>query len=54
MNNLEKAKEGYIKKFGGYPSFLLQGAEDAYIIEQLSKAIETGKELEAPDPDADY
>ena len=53
MTDIEKVKADYIAKFGGYPSFLLRGASDEYVIEQLTKAIKSGKELEAPD-DSDY
>ena len=51
---VEEIKAKYIEKFGGYPSFLLMGADDETIIEKLSKCLETGKELEPEDPDADY
>ena len=51
---VEEVKTAYIEKFGGYPSFLLMGADDETIIELLSKCLETGKELEAEDPDAYY
>ena len=54
MSKVETLKQEYIKKFGGYPSFLLQGADEEYIIDELSKALEAGKEIEAPDPDAEY
>ena len=47
---LEEVKEKYIEMFGGYPAFLLMGADDDYIIEKLSECIRTGKELE-PDED---
>lgn len=52
--NVEEVKQAYITKFGGYPSFLLMGADDDEIIEKLSECLRTGKELEAPDPDAEY
>ena len=48
---VEEVKAKYIEMFGGYPAFLLMGADDDYIIEALTKCIETGKELEAEDPD---
>lgn len=54
---MSKAKEvikAYEDRFGGVPSFLLMGADDDYIVEALTKCLETGKELEAEDPDADY
>ena len=53
MNELESVKNEYIKMFGGYPAFLLMGAEDSEIIEKLSECIRTGEELEAEE-DADY
>lgn len=49
-----EAKAAYIAKFGGYPSFLLMGASDEEIVAALEPCLETGKELEAPDPDALY
>lgn len=51
---LEEVKQAYIEMFGGYPSFLLMGADDDYIIEKLSKCLETGRELEPEDVEADY
>ena len=54
MNELEKAKERYIEKFGGYPLFLLRGLPDDEIIKQLNAAVESGNEIEAPDDGSDY
>ena len=54
MSELELLKQAYIEKFGGYPHFLLRGADESYIIAELKKALSTGKEIEAPDPDSDY
>jgi hypothetical protein len=51
---VNEVKKKYEDMFGGYPSFLLMGATDEEIIRELSACIESGKELEAPDPDADY
>ena len=50
----QEAETAYIEKFGGYPSFLLMGADDETIVEKLSKCLETGKELEPEFSDADY
>lgn len=50
----QEAEAAYIEKFGGYPSFLLMGADDETIVEKLSKCLETGKELEPEFSDADY
>ena len=52
--SVEEVKKKYIAKFGGYPEKLLMDADDDYIIERLTKCIETGKELEPEYPDADY
>ena len=54
MVNVEEIKAAYIEKFGGYPSFLFMGVDDETIAETLMKCLESGKELEPPDPDADY
>ena len=50
--DVEEVKAKYIEMFGGYPAFLLMGADDDYIKEKLSECIRTGKELE-PDEDED-
>ena len=50
----KEAETAYIEKFGGLPTFLIMDAEDEYVIRALTKCLETGKELEAEDPDADY
>lgn len=51
---VEEAKQAYIEKFGGYPAFLLMGADDEFIIDVLTRCVESGKELEAEDPDDMY
>ena len=51
---VEEVKAKYIEMFGGYPAFLLMGADDDYIVVALTKCIETGKELEPEDDDAIY
>ena len=51
---VEEVKAAYIEKFGGYPSFLLMGADDDEIISALTKCLETGKELEPDDTDDIY
>ena len=53
MTELENVKNEYIKMFGGYPAFLLMGAEDSEIIEKLSKCVRSGEELGAEE-DTDY
>ena len=50
----EEAKQAYIDMFGGYPSFLLMGADAETIAKLLSKCVETGKELEPEDMDDVY
>ena len=52
--SVEEVKAAYIEKFGGYPEFLLMGADDETIIEKLSRCLETGEELEPDDPNAYY
>ena len=53
MTDLEKLKNQYIDMFGGYPSFLLSGASDDFVVDALRKAIDSGQELTVDD-DADY
>lgn len=43
----------YEEKFGGYPAFLLMGADDDEIIKELTECIENNHELEVPE-DGDY
>lgn len=50
----DEAIKAYEKKSGGWPAFLLMGASDEHIVAALTKCLETGKELEAEDPDLDY
>lgn len=52
-SEIEAVKEKYIEMFGGYPYFLLMGADEEYIVEQLKRCIESGKELQ-PEEDAEY
>ena len=51
---VDEVKAAYIEKFGGYPSFLLMGADDDVIIEKLTKCIETGEELDVEDQEEIY
>ena len=48
---VEEVIKAYEERFGGYPAFLLMGADDAVIIEKLSRCLEEDEELE-PDDDA--
>lgn len=48
MDLLEIIEE-YKNRFGGYPAFLLMGASDNEIKKALTKCLEEGKELEAPE-----
>lgn len=50
---VDEVIDQYIEKFGGYPAFLLMGADDEEIIKALSKCLKEGKELEAPN-DGDF
>ena len=54
MSKVDDVIEKYEEKFGGVPYFLIMGASDEYIIEALSKCIETGKELKPDDPNGVY
>lgn len=48
---VEEVKEAYEKKFGGLPMFLLMSADDEYIVEALSKCLETGQEYQGDEDD---
>lgn len=54
MSKVDEVMEKYEEKFGGVPCFLLMGASDDYIIEVLSKCIETGEKLKPDNPDGVY
>lgn len=52
---LEEAMNSYIIRFGGFPYFLFQGVSDEQmIIKAIENALETGEEINALVPDADY
>ena len=51
---VEEVIAAYTEKFGGYPAFLLMGADDKEIIRLLSECIQNGHELEPPEEDAIY
>lgn len=51
---LDEVKNAYIDKFGGYPSFLLMGADDDEIKAALEKCLETGEELQPDNEDDVY
>lgn len=51
---LEEATAAYIERFGGYPTFLLRGVDEEYIISALTACIESGKELEPERSDCEY
>jgi len=44
--DFKKAKENYIKKFGGFPYFLMMGMEDEEAAKLMEKAVEEGKEIQ--------
>ena len=54
MMTAQEARDAYIARFGGFPEFLFMGASDVEIVSAVKKAIETGKEIEAADMEADY
>lgn len=41
------AINAYTERFGGFPYFLFMGAEEDYIISEVVKALELGREIEA-------
>ena len=49
-----EAINAYVEKFGGFPYFLFLAAEEEQIVEAVRTALETGKEIAAPESDADY
>ena len=50
----EEAKEKYIEKFGGFPEFLFMGAEENEVLPLIRRALDTGREIEAPNDGNDY
>ena len=49
--DFKRAKENYIKKFGGFPYFLMMGMEDEEAIILMEKAVEEGKEIQIESED---
>lgn len=50
----QEAIDKYTEIFGGWPAYLLMGAEDSEIVEALEPCIKSGKEYEPPVEGADY
>lgn len=50
---VEELRNKYIEMFGGYPAYLLMGADEEEERKKLAECIQTGKELEVPD-DCDF
>jgi hypothetical protein len=50
----EDAINEYTERFGGFPTHLMLGAEDSYVVWQVQRALRTGEEIEAPEEDEDY
>lgn len=44
--DFKKAKENYIKRFGGFPYFLMMGMEDEEAAKLMEKAVKEGKEIQ--------
>ena len=42
---VDEAIDAYIDRYGGYPAYLLMGADDEYIIDKVIVALETGREI---------
>lgn len=42
----DEAIKAYSDKFGGFPYFLMMGADDDYVVERVEEALRTGKEIE--------
>lgn len=51
IETAEQAREAYEEAFGGWPYFLLMGADDDEIIWSVQRALRTGRELEADSGD---
>ena len=45
----EDAINAYTERFGGFPYFIFMGAEEDVIIDDVVKALETDREIEAED-----
>lgn len=44
-----EAIQAYIDKFGGFPYFLMMGASDEHVIEQVQKSLKSGQEIKSND-----
>lgn len=51
---VEEAIKEYTERFGGFPTHLMLGAEDRYLIWQVQRALRTGDEIEPPTDEDDY
>jgi len=49
----QEAIDEYVEEFGGFPTRLLMGASDDYVVWKVQRALRTGEEIE-PDEDGDY
>lgn len=43
----DDAVSAYTERFGGFPYYLFMGADGDYIISEVVKALELGREIEA-------
>lgn len=42
----DEAIEAYVKKFGGWPHFLMMGVDDDQLVKRVKIALKTGKEIQ--------
>lgn len=54
VDTAEKAEAAYSERFGGWPYFLLMGADDDEVVWLARKALRTGREIDADEAEGDY
>lgn len=54
IETAEQAQEAYEERFGGWPYFLLMGADEEEIVWLVKRALRTGREIEADEAEGEY
>lgn len=54
IKTVDEARKAYEERFGGWPYFLLMGADDKEIVWLVRRALRMNKEIEADDAEGEY